>query len=499
MFCYASQMFQLGIEALVPLGRGQWFLCGWALRPRATPLALGLHGQGGQPLRLLYESRHPRPDLQARQRPDVEALAFHLVFVAPAEGRGALTLRAAAGPARLVARLGDPAVTEDLSAALAPRPASVNLALLAEARRVPAFLGPLLRLEGDPLGGFGAWLRRLAEVAPDANGVGPLAEVLLAAGPGEDLGLALRSGTPGAWPRAEALRVEWIAELDQGAGAPLHLAPLTLDRWEVEDVGPGLIAWGRLPPALTGAVMGLEAVVSLEIGGQRVVFRARPQRLDLPTLFDGMAGCALGPMPEPEPRAALRAGLMRLLEHRAPGALALLRAGLDIAPEAEAPPLWLISGVEEEAGVRLLEVMARHLPAEAAPLLLFGAAAGDGVVVLAAAGREALAGRPAERVLQAAARRPLIAFELAELAAAQMEGQLAAALAAPGSAGAGQLLALHRQAAAEEGLGLTMRRLFAARAGEARPLLRAWRSEDAAPLVTRHLRRLWALVEPPRG
>lgn len=499
MFCYASQKFQLGLEGLVALGGGRWFLCGWALRPRDGALSLSLHGVGGRRLPILYESRHSRPDLQARQRPDVEAIAFHIVFAAEEEGRGALTLRAAAGPARLTARLGDPALAEDLSAALAPRPAAINLALLAEARRVPAFLGPLLRLEGRPLGGFEGWVRGMAEVAPDAAGIGPLAELLIAAGPGEDVGLALRSGTPGAWPRREALRVEWLAALDEGAGAPPGLATITLDRWEVEEVGPGLIAWGRLPPALAGAVLGLEALVSLEMAGQRVFFRARPQPLDLPALFDGLAGCALGPMPEPEARASLRAGLPRLMEHRVPAALALLRAGLDAPREAEAPPLWLIAGVEEEAGVRLLEVLAPRLPAEAAPFLLVGAAAGDGAVVLEAAGLRAVAGRPVERLLVEAAARPLRALDLADLAAAHMQGRLPSALEAACPASAGQLLLVHRQAGAEEGLGATMRRLRAALEGSAPPITRAWRSEDAAPLITQHMRRLWAAVEPLRG
>jgi hypothetical protein len=499
MFCYASRMFQLGLEGLIALERGRWFLCGWALRPRASPISLTLHGAGGRELPILYESRHPRPDLQAHQRPDVEAFAFHILFAAEEEGRGALTLRAASGPARLAARLGDPALAEDLPTALAARPATANFALLAEARRVPAFLGALLRLEGRPLGGFGPWVSRMAEVPPDAVGLGPLAGMWLAAGPGEDLGLALRSGAPGAWPRRAALGVEWLVELDKGAGAPPGLASVTLDRWEVEELGPGLIAWGRLPPALTSAVRGVEALISLELAGERMQLRARPRRLVLPALFDGLAACALGPAPEPEARAALRAALPRLLDQRAPGALGLLRAGLAGAPDAEAPPLLLISGVEETAGVRLIEALAPHLPAEDGPILISGPAAGDGVAALEAAGRRALAGWPAERLLAEAGERPLRALDLADLAAARLEGRLAALLHDAPPVSAGRLLQLHRQAGAEEGLGATMRRLRAARAGAALPLAHRWRSEDAAPLVARHLSRLWATVERVGG
>jgi hypothetical protein len=44
-----------------------------------------------------------------------------------------------------------------------------------------------------------------------------------------------------------------------------------------------------------------------------------------------------------------------------------------------------------------------------------------------------------------------------------------------------------------------MRRLRATMEGAAPPITRAWRSEDAAPLITQHMRRLWAAVEPLRG
>lgn len=497
MFCYASQQFQMGLECLVPLGRGRWFLCGWLLRPREGEAQITLHGAGGRVLRVLYESYHLRPELPSGDRPDVLPLAFHIVFVAEREGRGQLVARARAMPAQLSARLGDPALGAELSVGLAGRPGRLNLILLDEARREPELLGPLLDREGVPLAGLRPWVEGLHALKGEGQHVGPFAEILVATGPGEELAIALRSGLPGAWPKAEGFRVAVFAEAEEG-GPRAEL--VTLEPWLVEPAGPGLLAWGRLPAAWAEAAPRLQVVLALELAGRQLCVRCTPQRLGLAGLFDAAAACALGPNPDADRRMRLRGALTRLLEARENIVAPQLRAGLARQAPAAGAGLLLVLGVEDEMAVRLLEAVAPRLSGHRGPVLLRGAAAGEGVLALEAAGLPALAGAGADQRLREEGARSLRVLDLAVLAEAMVEDRLEVVLAAPApSVRAGHALLLHRLAGLEGGIGATLARLAAGPAGEAEGLLRGWLCRDAAPLINAHLRRLWAVAEGRDG
>ncbi|WP_027284295.1 hypothetical protein [Rubritepida flocculans] len=479
MFCHASETFQMGLDALSPLGEGRWLLCGWVMHPRGAEARLQFHGADGRALPLLYEGRHRRPDVAAGAPGAVGLYGFHIVFAAGEEGRGALSLRAEAGGQELRARLGDPAIGDDLSRLLAARPWARTMALLADARRAGPLLAPLLAGGATPGGALAGWISALPPAGPEAAPLGPAAALALAASPAGDLGLALRPAAGRGPLRAETLRLEALARAPEGG-----LSALPLAEWRLESVGEALLGWGRVerPPGTA-----LDLVLQAELGAEELWARSRAPARDLVALFDGLAAAALGPEPGPEARAALRRALGRLLARREAAACTALQAGLGAAGPAGGRPLLLLGGVEEELGLRLIEAAVPSLADAAPPLLLFGPAAGLAQLALEERGIEARAGEEAERALEEAGARPVRALSLRELAEAMIEERLDEALhgGAPGLP-ARDVLLLHRLA----GPGPDPAATLARRAGrEALPHTPA--CPDAAPPLAAHLEALW--------
>jgi hypothetical protein len=482
MFIHASETFQMGLDALAPLGEGRWLLCGWVMHPRGEEARLHFLGAGGRALPLLFEGRHPRPDVAAGAPGAAELHGFHIVFAAGEEGRGALSLRAEAGGQELRARLGDPAIAEDLSRLLAARPWAQTMALLADARRAGPLLAPLLAGGAARGGPLSDWIAALPLTGPEPAPLGPAAALGLAVSPAGDLGLALRPAAGRGPIRAEALRLEALARAPGGG-----LLPLPLAEWRVEPVGEAVLGWGRVerPPG-----RALELVLQAEMPGETLWAHSAAPARDPVALFDGLAAAALPPEPGPEARAALRRALGRLLAGREAAARAALEAGLGAAGPPAGRPLLLLGGVEEELGLRLIEAAAPALAEAAPPLLLFGPAAGLAQLALEERGIEARAGEAAERALEEAGARPVRALGLRALAEAMIEERLPAALHGRGPwLAAWDLLLLHRLAGPGPDPTLTLAR----RAGEAAPPRTPACPEAAAPLSA-HLQALWRAV-----
>ncbi|MCX8134293.1 MAG: hypothetical protein N3D18_10050 [Roseococcus sp.] len=488
-----TESFQMGLDALAPVGEGRWLLFGWVMRPRGEEARLSFLAADGRPLPLLFEGRHPRPDV-CPARPDLaEVDGFHLVFAAGEGERGDLRLQAEADGEELRVRLGDPSIPDDLAPVIAARGWAENLSLLADARRAGPLLAPLFTAQGRSFGVFQDWVARVPELPAEPAPFGSAGALGVGVTMAGDIALALRPapGT-GAVP-ADSVRIEAFARPSLPAPASAGVMPLCIADWQAEPVGEALLAWGRVEPWTAPIPAAVEVLLEARVGGEGLWARCRPTARHLVGLFDPLAAAALGPEPTPAARAALRRALGRLLARREAAVRGMIPTEWRAPAPSDPPPLLLLTGIEEELGVRLIEALAPLLAEMPPPLLLSGPAAQLGQLALEEAGIAALVGDEAEQALEAAGSRRVAALALRQLAEAVIDRRLPAGLGdGMPTIPARDLLLLHRLAGPGGDLEATRARL----AGEEAPPQISACPEVKAPLSA-HLEALWRGFRSP--
>ncbi len=510
MFVYVSDVFQLGLDCAAHLGDGRHMLYGWLMAPRGSQARISITAADGTPCPVVHHAHHPRADVVPTDRVAAEVRGFHIAFDLPEGARGALTLRANAGPMALQARLGDPAVETDLCKATAVREWGLNFALLDEVAEHGTGRLPLFGFLGRPYGAFADWIARVPRVGAHATGFGPLAELRGAVTPAGDVGVALRL-PPGNPPlRSANLRCILLLHTDAGDGGPPDIHPVPLAAWRASPVAEALIGYGGTADAPAGAIVGADLLTEARIGEERLWVRFQPALQDIPAFFDTLFATAQGPDARGERRAQCRALLGEILEERGrrtAAALAALPPGAAPAmPGPGAERLLLILGVEDSAAQRVIEAAADHLAGRCDRLLLLGNAAHDAAAALAtlAAGLPVLAGAPALRLLTEGSHAAVAALSARSLAEAMIEERLDAALrdAALGPA-IPRLLALHRLAGAEGELADSLARFVHMTQGAASgatqgaaargwdPVAHSWAWRDAGGPLNTHLEALW--------